>query len=83
MLSFSYKKLTVFFEIPMIGTRNLNTTQLQVKRCFFISQSHASNPFVQYDVHLCGYSALLKIVAKFHDEVFSDPSSPTGLNKAG
>lgn len=36
----------------------------------------------QYDVHLCGYSALLQIVAKFHDEIFSDPSSPTGLNKA-
>ncbi|KAF8804042.1 hypothetical protein BYT27DRAFT_7194756 [Phlegmacium glaucopus] len=34
-----------------------------------------------YDVHLCGYSALLQIVAKFHDEIFSDPSSPTGLNK--
>ncbi|KAH9475248.1 Protein priB [Psilocybe cubensis] len=36
---------------------------------------------LKYDVHLCGYSALLQIVAKFHDEVFSDPSSPTGLNK--
>ncbi|KAF9483717.1 hypothetical protein BDN70DRAFT_799393 [Pholiota conissans] len=34
-----------------------------------------------YDVHLCGYSALLQIVAKFHDEIFSDPSSPTGLNR--
>ena len=36
----------------------------------------------QYDVHLSGYSALLKIVAKFHEVVFSDPTSPTGLNKA-
>jgi hypothetical protein len=36
---------------------------------------------INYDVHLCGYSALLQIVAKFHDEIFSDPSSPTGLNK--
>ncbi|KIM44248.1 hypothetical protein M413DRAFT_443269 [Hebeloma cylindrosporum] len=34
-----------------------------------------------YDVHLCAYSALMQIVAKFHDAVFSDPSSPTGLNK--
>ncbi|KAF9039281.1 fungal-specific transcription factor domain-containing protein [Panaeolus papilionaceus] len=34
-----------------------------------------------YDVHLCAYSALLQIVAKFHDEIFSDPSAPTGLNK--
>ncbi|KAF8907042.1 hypothetical protein CPB84DRAFT_1878586 [Gymnopilus junonius] len=36
---------------------------------------------LKYDVHLCGYSALLQIVAKFHEEIFSDPSSPTGLNK--
>jgi hypothetical protein len=34
-----------------------------------------------YDVHLCAYSMLLQIVAKFHDEIFSDPSSPSGLNK--
>ncbi|KIK64122.1 hypothetical protein GYMLUDRAFT_40371 [Collybiopsis luxurians FD-317 M1] len=34
-----------------------------------------------YDVHLCGYTALLRIVARFHDEIFSDPSSPSGLNK--
>jgi hypothetical protein len=34
-----------------------------------------------YDIHLCGYSELLQIVAKFHGEIFSDPSSPTGLNK--
>lgn len=35
----------------------------------------------QYDVHLCAYSMLLQIVAKFHDEIFSDPSSASGLNK--
>ncbi|KAG6820054.1 hypothetical protein H0H93_005986 [Arthromyces matolae] len=34
-----------------------------------------------YDVHLCAYSALLRIMAKSHDEIFSDPSSPSGLNK--
>ncbi|KAF9467566.1 fungal-specific transcription factor domain-containing protein [Collybia nuda] len=34
-----------------------------------------------YDIHLCAYSALLRIVARFHDEIFSDPSAPTGLNK--
>ncbi|KXN81254.1 Protein priB, partial [Leucoagaricus sp. SymC.cos] len=34
-----------------------------------------------HDVHLCAYSALLQIVAKFHDEIFSDPSAPSGLNK--
>ncbi|KAF8634663.1 hypothetical protein AX15_000766 [Amanita polypyramis BW_CC] len=35
-----------------------------------------------YDIHLCGYSVLLQIVTGFHDEIFSDPSSPTGLNKS-
>ncbi|TFK71035.1 hypothetical protein BDN72DRAFT_493272 [Pluteus cervinus] len=34
-----------------------------------------------FDIHLCGYSALLRIVAKFHDEIFSDPSTPSGLNR--
>ncbi|KAG6333341.1 hypothetical protein ID866_5747 [Astraeus odoratus] len=36
----------------------------------------------KYDIHLCGYTALLRIVAGFHDEVFSDPDSPMGLNKS-
>ncbi|KAH7920352.1 hypothetical protein BV22DRAFT_1021375 [Leucogyrophana mollusca] len=35
----------------------------------------------KYDIHLCAYSSLLRIVGRFHDEIFSDPSSPTGLNK--
>jgi len=34
-----------------------------------------------YDIGLCAYSELLRIVAEFHDQIFSDPSSPTGLNK--
>ncbi|TFK20177.1 hypothetical protein FA15DRAFT_673724 [Coprinopsis marcescibilis] len=42
------------------------------------SKSKYNHP---YDIHLCAYSTLLQIVAKFHDEIFSDPSSPTGLNK--
>lgn len=36
----------------------------------------------KYDIHLCGYTALLRIVAQFHDDVFSDPDSPTGLNRS-
>ncbi|KAJ3986547.1 putative fungal-specific transcription factor [Lentinula detonsa] len=35
-----------------------------------------------YDVHLCGYTALLRIVARFHDDIFSDPATPSGLNKS-
>lgn len=36
---------------------------------------------LQYDIHLCAYQALLRIVGSFHDEIFSDPNSPSGLNK--
>ncbi|KAI6021141.1 hypothetical protein EDC04DRAFT_2901399 [Pisolithus marmoratus] len=36
---------------------------------------------LQYDIHLCGYTTLLRIVAQFRDDVFSDPDSPTGLNR--
>lgn len=34
----------------------------------------------QYDIGLCAYVAMLRIVSRFHDEVFSDPNSPSGLN---
>ncbi|KIM60279.1 hypothetical protein SCLCIDRAFT_1217063 [Scleroderma citrinum Foug A] len=36
----------------------------------------------KYDLHLCAYTALLRIVAQFHKDIFSDPDSPTGLNKS-
>ncbi|KAI6100455.1 hypothetical protein EV401DRAFT_1877551 [Pisolithus croceorrhizus] len=36
----------------------------------------------KYDIHLCGYTTLLRIVSQFHDDVFSDPDSPTGLNRS-
>ncbi|KAL0571546.1 hypothetical protein V5O48_010422 [Marasmius crinis-equi] len=35
---------------------------------------------LDYDVHLCAYTALPKIVARFQEEIFSDPSTPSGLN---
>jgi len=38
--------------------------------------------FLQYDIGLCAYTSLLRIVAKFHEELFSDPETATGLNKA-
>ncbi|KAJ7915584.1 hypothetical protein B0H13DRAFT_2231820 [Mycena leptocephala] len=34
-----------------------------------------------YDIHMCCYTALLRVVARFHDDIFSDPTSPSGLNK--
>jgi hypothetical protein len=44
-------------------------------------QSITNVVVAQFDVHLCAYASLLRIVAGFHDEIFSDPSSPSGLNK--
>lgn len=41
--------------------------------------SKLNHPF---DIHLCGYSSLLRIVAGFHDEIFSDRDSPSGLNES-
>ncbi|KAF7361496.1 hypothetical protein MSAN_01183000 [Mycena sanguinolenta] len=34
-----------------------------------------------YDIHMCAYTALLLVVAGFHDDIFSDPTSASGLNK--
>ena len=36
----------------------------------------------KYDIHLCAYSSLLRIVAKFHETIFSDRESPSGLNES-
>ena len=64
-----------------IGTRspNIITLSVIITQLGLMLYSYCF-PF-QYDVHLCGYTALLRIVARFHDEIFSDASSPTGLNK--
>ena len=45
--------------------------------------AHRLTPFslAQYDVGLCAYTSLMRIVAKFHEELFSDPDTATGLNK--
>ncbi|ESK89022.1 hypothetical protein Moror_13103 [Moniliophthora roreri MCA 2997] len=34
-----------------------------------------------FDIQLCCYNAELKIMAKFIEKIYSDPSHPTGLNK--
>ncbi|KAG9045736.1 hypothetical protein FS837_005758 [Tulasnella sp. UAMH 9824] len=34
-----------------------------------------------YDVHMVAYTELLRLVGGFLEEVYSDPNSPTGLNK--
>lgn len=36
---------------------------------------------LEYDVHMCGYTVLLRIVAKFHDEVFAEGSGLSSLKR--
>ncbi|KAJ7666954.1 hypothetical protein DFH06DRAFT_1384519 [Mycena polygramma] len=44
----------------------------------FYKKSPYNSP---YDIHMCAYTELLRVVAGFHDDIFSDPMSPSGLNK--
>ncbi|KZT01948.1 uncharacterized protein LAESUDRAFT_730644, partial [Laetiporus sulphureus 93-53] len=41
-------------------------------------RSHLNHP---WDTGLSSYTQLLRIMAHFHEEIYSDPSSPTGLNQ--
>jgi hypothetical protein len=36
----------------------------------------------QYDVHIIAYTSLFRILNNFHQEVFSDPNVPNGLNRS-
>lgn len=36
----------------------------------------------QYDIHIIAYTSLFRIVNNFHQEVFSDPNVPNGLNRS-
>ncbi|KAI9450688.1 hypothetical protein F5148DRAFT_1241982 [Russula earlei] len=36
----------------------------------------------QYDVHIIAYTSLFRIVNKFHQEVFLDPTIPNSLNRS-
>ncbi|KAJ7641594.1 hypothetical protein FB45DRAFT_359818 [Roridomyces roridus] len=43
---------------------------------------YKKSPYMSsYDIHMCCYTALLRVVGSFHEELFSDPTSPSGLNK--
>ncbi|EJT98211.1 hypothetical protein DACRYDRAFT_71277 [Dacryopinax primogenitus] len=44
----------------------------------FYKRSKYNHP---YDIHLCAYTSLLRIMARFLEAVYSDPNAPTGLNK--
>ena len=34
-----------------------------------------------FDIHLSAYTSELRVVSKFRAKIYSDPESPTGLNK--
>lgn len=67
------------YETPPIGTGNRSTGTRLVTTLLSTPPSYVD--IIQYDLHLCAYTALLRIVAQFHNDIFSDPDSPTGLNK--
>ncbi|KAF9223844.1 hypothetical protein BS17DRAFT_121764 [Gyrodon lividus] len=35
-----------------------------------------------FDIHTCGYNAELRLMSDFQQKIYSDPTHPTGLNKA-
>lgn len=43
--------------------------------------SDVPDDFQQFDIGLCAYTSQLRIMSRFHDEVYSDPTSPSGLNE--
>jgi len=55
-----------------------------LKEDFIIRKSHqwykSSQYNHPYDVHIIAYTTLFRIVNKFHQDVFSDPNVPNGLN---
>ncbi|THU98704.1 hypothetical protein K435DRAFT_660495 [Dendrothele bispora CBS 962.96] len=57
-----------------------------IKEDYFIRNSKEwykkSKNNLAHDVHLCCYTALVRLLTRFHEEIFSDPSTPSGLNKA-
>ncbi|KAG1766298.1 hypothetical protein EDD22DRAFT_950661 [Suillus occidentalis] len=55
------------------GTRCVSTLLF---RCW-----GADQVALKFAIHLCANSTLLRIVGWFHDGIFSDLNSPTGLNK--
>jgi hypothetical protein len=44
-------------------------------------RTQANDSVLQYDVGLCAYVCLMRIMTGFHEELFSDPDTATGLNK--
>lgn len=43
------------------------------------NRSPANDPF---DIHLVAYSSLMRVLTRFHAEIFNEPDSATGLNRA-
>ncbi|KAI0084549.1 hypothetical protein BDY19DRAFT_970897 [Irpex rosettiformis] len=56
-----------------------------IKEDFIVRKSdewYRTSPYNHpYDSGLCAYTSQLRIMARFHEEVYSDPDSPNGLNE--
>lgn len=40
-----------------------------------------SSPYnMKSDIHICAYNSVLKVMAAFFEQIYSDPDHPTGLN---
>ncbi|EIN06539.1 hypothetical protein PUNSTDRAFT_72698 [Punctularia strigosozonata HHB-11173 SS5] len=44
----------------------------------FYKTSRFNSP---YDIHMCGYNQLLRLLGRVHSDIYSDPSSPLGINQ--
>ncbi|GJE99679.1 fungal-specific transcription factor domain-containing protein [Phanerochaete sordida] len=57
-----------------------------IKEDFIVRRSddwYKQSPYNHpYDIGLCAYTSMLRIVAKFHEQVFHNPDSPTGLDES-
>ncbi|KAG2108840.1 hypothetical protein BD769DRAFT_1392651 [Suillus cothurnatus] len=62
-----------------LNLHQVPTTQPQTERQEQEMLNHTLA--LKFDIHLCDYSTLLRIVGRFHDNIFSGPTAPTGLNK--
>lgn len=57
--------------------------KVRVKQYFLASQCMLTNSLcdVQFNIGTSAYAQMLRIMSHFHEEIYSDPDKPTGLNQ--
>jgi hypothetical protein len=48
---------------------------------YIVTSGSRVKRLVQSDITLCAYNMSLRMLAEFQEEIYSDPNSPSGLNK--